>query len=81
MNILELSQRQKKRFENQARELLKNENAKDAIVWWDGTILWDLNNKPHLAGFKKEKLRDAVAADYNTLMEQLVVTYNTSHIT
>lgn len=71
MQILELSQRQKKRFETKVRELLKDENAKDATAWWDGTILWDLNNKPHLAGFKKEKLRDTVATDYNALMEQL----------
>ncbi len=45
MQIMELSQRQKKRFEKQVRELLKDENAKDAITLWDGTILWDLKNK------------------------------------
>ena len=72
MNNLELSQRQKKRFEKQVRELLKDENAKEAIAGWDGTILWDLINKPHLAGFKKEKLRDKVAANYNALMEHLL---------
>jgi hypothetical protein len=72
MNDLELSQRQKKRFEKQVRELLKDENAKEAIAGWDGTILWGLTNKPHLTGFKKEKLRDKLASDYNALLEHLM---------
>jgi hypothetical protein len=72
MNILELSQRQKKRFEKQIRELLKDKNAKEAIAGWDGTILWGLNNKPYLTGFKKEKLRDGLASDYTALIEHLL---------
>jgi hypothetical protein len=72
MNIPELSQRQKKRFEKQVRELLKDENAKEAISGWDGTILWGLNNSPHLSGFKKEKLHDKLASGYNALMEHLI---------
>ena len=68
---MELSQRQKKRFQKQVRELLKAEKAKDAIAARDGTILWALTNKPYLAEFKKEKLHDSLATDYNTLIEQL----------
>ncbi len=72
MNDLTLSQRQKKRFEKRVRELLKDENAKEAIAGWDGTILWGLTNKPYLSGFKKEKLRDKLVANYNTLIENLL---------
>jgi hypothetical protein len=67
----EISQRQRKRFETQVREILKDERATEATARWDGTILWDLNGKPHLPGFKKEKLQGECAAFYDSLLSNL----------
>ena len=68
---MEISQRQKKRFEKQVRDILKDEKVKEAIERWDGTILWDLTGKPHLPGFKKEKLYGESAIHYESLLTRL----------
>ncbi len=71
MSKPKLTPEQKKSFEKQFRGLVKHEKAKEAIFGWDGTILWDLADIPHMSGFKREKLREKLAVDYTALMNRL----------
>jgi hypothetical protein len=71
MNKPKLTAAQKKSFEKQFRELVKHEKAREAILYWDGTILWDLVDVPHMPGFKREKLREKLAVDYTALINRL----------